>query len=92
VEGSPGYSSVCAAGADPALLIPLIPEAQRGRRGLDILKKLQKQTSIEVKIVEQDFPKIKEVDAKLVALAKQMNARVITNDFNLNKVAEKSRG
>ena len=60
----------------------------RGRRGLDILKKLQKQTSIEVKIVEQDFPKIKEVDAKLVALAKQMNARVITNDFNLNKVAE----
>jgi uncharacterized protein YacL len=60
----------------------------RGRRGLDILKKLQKQTSIEVKIIEQDFPKIKEVDAKLVALAKQMNARVITNDFNLNKVAE----
>ena len=41
-----------------------------------------------MKIVEQDFPKIKEVDAKLVALAKQMNARVITNDFNLNKVAE----
>jgi uncharacterized protein YacL len=60
----------------------------RGRRGLDILKKIQKQTSIEVKIVEQDFPKIKEVDAKLVALAKQMNAGVITNDFNLNKVAE----
>lgn len=60
----------------------------RGRRGLDLLKKIQKQTSIEVKIVEQDFPKIKEVDAKLVALAKQMNARVITNDFNLNKVAE----
>jgi uncharacterized protein YacL len=60
----------------------------RGRRGLDILKKLQKQTSIEVNIVEQDFPKIKEVDAKLVALAKQMNAKVITNDFNLNKVAE----
>jgi uncharacterized protein YacL len=60
----------------------------RGRRGLDILKKIQKQSSIEVKIVEQDFPKIKEVDAKLVALAKQMNAKVITNDFNLNKVAE----
>ncbi len=60
----------------------------RGRRGLDILKKIQKLTSIEVKIVEHDFPKIKEVDAKLVALAKQLNAKVITNDFNLNKVAE----
>lgn len=60
----------------------------RGRRGLDILKKIQKQSSIDVQIVEQDFPKIKEVDAKLVALAKQMNAKVITNDFNLNKVAE----
>jgi len=60
----------------------------RGRRGLDILKKLQKQTTIEVRIVEQDFPKIREVDGKLVALAKQMNAKVITNDFNLNKVAE----
>jgi uncharacterized protein YacL len=60
----------------------------RGRRGLDILKKLQKQTTIEVRIVEQDFPKIREVDGKLVALAKQMNAKVMTNDFNLNKVAE----
>lgn len=60
----------------------------RGRRGLDILKKLQKQSTIEVRIVDQDFPKIREVDGKLVALAKQMNAKVITNDFNLNKVAE----
>ena len=60
----------------------------RGRRGLDILKKIQKQTSIEVRIVDQDFPKIKEVDAKLVALAQQMKAKIITNDFNLNKVAE----
>ena len=60
----------------------------RGRRGLDVLKKLQKQTTLEVRIVEQDFPKIREVDGKLVALAKQMNAKVITNDFNLNKVAE----
>jgi uncharacterized protein YacL len=60
----------------------------RGRRGLDILKKIQKQNSIEVRIVEQDFPKIKEVDAKLVALAKDMDAKIVTNDFNLNKVAE----
>jgi uncharacterized protein YacL len=43
---------------------------------------------ITVRIVDEDFPKIKEVDAKLVALAKLLNAKVITNDFNLNKVAE----
>jgi uncharacterized protein YacL len=44
--------------------------------------------NIEVKIVDQDFPKIKEVDAKLVALAKKINGKIITNDFNLNKVSE----
>ena len=60
----------------------------RGKRGLDILNKIQKQVNIEVKIVDQDFPKIKEVDAKLVALAKKMDGKIITNDFNLNKVAE----
>jgi len=60
----------------------------RGRRGLDILHKIQKMSNITVKIVDDDFPKIKEVDAKLVALAKRMGAKVITNDFNLNKVAE----
>ncbi|MGQ9570995.1 MAG: PIN/TRAM domain-containing protein [Thermodesulfovibrionales bacterium] len=60
----------------------------RGRRGLDILHKIQKMSNITVKIVEEDFPKIKEVDSKLVALAKLLNAKVITNDFNLNKVAE----
>jgi uncharacterized protein YacL len=60
----------------------------RGRRGLDILHKIQKMSQINVKIVEEDFPKIKEVDAKLVALGKAMDAKVITNDFNLNKVAE----
>lgn len=43
---------------------------------------------MEVRIIDQDFPKIKEVDAKLVALAKQMNGKIFTNDFNLNKVAE----
>jgi uncharacterized protein YacL len=60
----------------------------RGRRGLDVLHKIQKMSRITVRIVEEDFPKIKEVDAKLVALAKLMNAKVVTNDFNLNKVAE----
>jgi uncharacterized protein YacL len=60
----------------------------RGRRGLDVLHKVQKMSRITVRIVDEDFPKIKEVDAKLVALAKLMNAKVVTNDFNLNKVAE----
>jgi len=60
----------------------------RGRRGLDILHRIQKMSDINVKIVEEDFPNIKEVDAKLVALAKLMDAKVMTNDFNLNKVAE----
>jgi len=49
---------------------------------------MQKMHQITVRIVEDDFPKIKEVDSKLVALAKVMDAKVITNDFNLNKVAE----
>jgi len=59
----------------------------RGRRGLDVLHRIQKMSGITVKIVEEDFPKIKEVDAKLVALAKMMDAKILTNDFNLNKVA-----
>ena len=60
----------------------------RGRRGLDVLNRIQKQNNLEVKIVDQDYPKIQEVDAKLIALAKDINAKIITNDFNLNKVAE----
>lgn len=60
----------------------------RGRRGLDILHRIQKMTHMEVRIVEEDFPRIREVDSKLIALAKKMGAKVITNDFNLNKVAE----
>lgn len=60
----------------------------RGRRGLDVLHKIQKMTNITVKIVTEDFPKIKEVDAKLVALGQMLNAKIITNDFNLNKVAQ----
>ncbi|MCX5678364.1 MAG: PIN domain-containing protein [Candidatus Omnitrophica bacterium] len=60
----------------------------RGRRGLDILNKLQKSTDFDVRIQEEDFPDVKEVDAKLVKLAKLLGAKVLTNDFNLNKVAE----
>ncbi|MCI4625635.1 MAG: TRAM domain-containing protein [Candidatus Magnetoovum sp. WYHC-5] len=60
----------------------------RGRRGLDILHKIQKLSGITVKIIDDDFPKIKEVDSKLVALAKMLNGKIITNDFNLNKVAQ----
>jgi uncharacterized protein YacL len=60
----------------------------RGRRGLDILNRMQKSSAINIEIVEQDFTKIKGVDGKLVALAKKINAKLLTNDYNLNKVAE----
>lgn len=60
----------------------------RGRRGLEVLHRLQKQASVKVKIVEYDFPKFKDVDSKLIALAKSLNGKIVTNDFNLNKVAE----
>jgi uncharacterized protein YacL len=60
----------------------------RGRRGLDILNRMQKIQGINIEIVDQDFPKVKNVDAKLIALAKKMDGKIITNDFNLNKVAE----
>lgn len=60
----------------------------RGRRGLDILHKIQKRVDIQVEIHDKDFPKIKEIDAKLVELGKLLQAKLITNDFNLNKVAE----
>jgi len=60
----------------------------RGRRGLDILNRMQKGDAVEVKVVDDDYPDIKEVDAKLIALAREMNAKIVTNDFNLNKVAQ----
>jgi uncharacterized protein YacL len=60
----------------------------RGRRGLDVLNRIQKQANLEVRIVDEDYPKIQEVDAKLIALAKEIHAKIVTNDFNLNKVAE----
>lgn len=60
----------------------------RGRRGLDVLNKIQKSPNIDVKIHEEDFPEISETDAKLVKLAKLLSARIFTNDYNLNKIAE----
>ncbi|PIE36031.1 PIN domain nuclease [candidate division KSB3 bacterium] len=60
----------------------------RGRRGLEILHKIQKRVDMQVEILEQDFSEIPEIDAKLVELAKLLHAKLITNDFNLNKVAE----
>ncbi|GIN42172.1 MULTISPECIES: PIN/TRAM domain-containing protein [Heyndrickxia] len=60
----------------------------RGRRGLDILKRIQKELPIEVQIYEGDFEDIQEVDSKLIKLAKLTNGIVVTNDFNLNKVCE----
>jgi uncharacterized protein YacL len=60
----------------------------RGRRGLDILQKLQKSAHLQIQIVEDDFPAVREVDLKLIELAKVYEAKIITNDFNLNKVAQ----
>ncbi len=60
----------------------------RGRRGLDILNKLKKLPHVTVRIDEEDFPDIGAVDDKLLKLAKLLSAKVVTNDFNLNKVAE----
>jgi uncharacterized protein YacL len=60
----------------------------RGRRGLDILNKIQKELPINVEIYEGDFEEISEVDSKLVKLAKVSSGMVVTNDFNLNKVCE----
>jgi uncharacterized protein YacL len=59
----------------------------RGRRGLDILQRLQDHPDIQVKIYEKDYPEVKEVDGKLVLLARELDAKIITTDFNLNKVA-----
>ncbi|MBI4456181.1 MAG: TRAM domain-containing protein [Acidobacteria bacterium] len=60
----------------------------RGRRGLDILQKIQKNANLNVQIVEMDFPEIREVDMKLIELARRTGAKIVTNDFNLNKVAQ----
>ena len=61
---------------------------QRGRRGLDMLNRLQNNNTLDIQIVETDFPAVREVDLKLIELGKQLDAVIVTNDFNLNKVAQ----
>ena len=60
---------------------------QRGRRGLEVLQRIQKMGHLEVEIAEDDFPSVPDVDMKLIELAKRYNGKIITNDYNLNKVA-----
>ena len=60
----------------------------RGRRGLDILQKVQKMSGVEVVISDVDFPEVREVDLKLIELARTLQGKIVTNDFNLNKVAQ----
>lgn len=61
---------------------------QRGRRGLDMLQRLRNNSKLDIQIVETDYPSVKEVDLKLIELGKQFDAVIVTNDFNLNKVAQ----
>src|SRR5439155_467186 len=68
--------------------LPISLKRNRGRRGLDILQRVQKIVTVNVQIVEDDFPAIREVDLKLIELGKMYEAKIMTNDFNLNKVAQ----
>lgn len=60
---------------------------QRGRRGLEVLQRIQKMAHVEVEIADEDFPSVPDVDMKLIELAKRYNGKIVTNDYNLNKVA-----
>jgi uncharacterized protein YacL len=60
----------------------------RGRRGLDILQKIQKMAGVDVTISDIDFPDVREVDLKLIELGRTLQGKIVTNDFNLNKVAQ----
>lgn len=61
---------------------------QRGRRGLDMLQRLRNNSKLDIQIIETDFPQVREVDLKLIELGKQLDAVIVTNDFNLNKVSQ----
>lgn len=61
---------------------------QRGRRGLEVLDHLQKSSQVATVISQMDFPEVKDVDSKLIQLAKHLDAKIVTNDFNLNKIAQ----
>ena len=60
----------------------------RGRRGLDVLNKINKIQTNKIKIISQDYPDLRSVDTKLIRLAKELDAKVLTNDYNLNKLAQ----
>jgi len=60
---------------------------QRGRRGLEVLQRIQKMPHLEVEIADDDFPGVADVDLKLIELAKRYDGKIVTNDYNLNKVA-----
>jgi len=60
----------------------------RGKRGFDVLQRLQRSSKVRVEIVDRDFPQVRDVDRKLIELAKVAGGKVLTNDYNLNKVAE----
>jgi len=60
----------------------------RGRRGLDVLEKIKSVPGVTVQLIEKDYPEVKEVDLKLIELAKELGAKIVTNDFNLNKVSQ----
>ncbi|MBI1845960.1 MAG: TRAM domain-containing protein [Candidatus Rokubacteria bacterium] len=62
----------------------------RGKRGFDVLQRLQRSAKVKVEIIDVDFPHVPEVDRKLIELGKTLGARVVTNDYNLNKMAELS--
>lgn len=96
-------ANVCEAGfLDGTLVVPqfVLRELQsvadsadslkrnRGRRGLDILQKIQKMSWTDVTISDMDFPDLREVDLKLIELARATQGKIVTNDFNLNKVAQ----
>jgi uncharacterized protein YacL len=84
-------ADICETGfLEGTLVVPqfVLRERNRGRRGLDILQKIQKMGGVQVQIVETDFPEVREVDLKLIELARRMSGKIVTNDFNLNKVAQ----
>jgi uncharacterized protein YacL len=96
-------ADICEAGfLDGTILIPqfVLKELQliadsadslkrnRGRRGLDILQKIQKMAGLDVMISDADFPEVREVDLKLIELGRTTQGKIVTNDFNLNKVAQ----
>jgi len=98
-------TDVCEAGfIDGTLIVPqfVLGELQqiadsadtlrrnRGKRGFDVLQRLQRSTKVKVEITDADFPHVRDVDRKLIELGKTLGAKVLTNDYNLNKMAELS--